>query len=680
MRFLNRKKWQVMPIDQDAIIRTAQELNIDAHAVLLAYTRGIEDTYSAAEFFGMEPAEDCDPFDFPDMEAAAKRIQKAVDDSESIAVYGDYDVDGVTATAILYTYLESLGANVTYYIPNRHTEGYGLNKSAVDTLHDKGVHLIVTVDNGISSVDEAEYIKSLGMELVVTDHHLPGEKLPDAVAVVDPHRQDCFLEFRDFVGAGVAYKLVCAMEGGINEVTENFIDLAALGTVADVMPLIGENRSIVRRGLYFISQNLRLGLYALRCAAGTAEKEATSSELAFALSPRINAAGRMGSAVRGLELLISRNRSQALQLADEISEENSHRQQTEQEILALAVEKIENDPAMKYSSVIVVDGEEWNDGVIGIVASRLVERYGKPSIVISKSGETATGSGRSLEGFSLYDALEASKETLTHFGGHKLAAGLGVESRRIDEFRMAINAYADNFEMPFAVQRIDYRLKLHSINEDLLEIVETMEPCGAGNPQPVFGLFNMKIESVSPIGSGKHIKLELSKQGAKIYAVKFSCTAADFPFGAGDVVDLAVQIKRNEYMNRVSVNIIIKNIRVHGLDEDKLLHEIRLFEKLMRGGRLSKEETALMTPDRELNAAVYRLVRSHSGWKSGVEMLCKVIDTDRFGAVMASVEAMKQLGLLFEKDEKLFLPESTGKVNFDDAPVIKRLKNMTEVI
>ena len=236
-----------MPIDQDAIIRTAQELNIDAHAVLLAYTRGIEDTYSAAEFFGMEPAEDCDPFDFPDMEAAAKRIQKAVDDSESIAVYGDYDVDGVTATAILYTYLESLGANVTYYIPNRHTEGYGLNKSAVDTLHDKGVHLIVTVDNGISSVDEAEYIKSLGMELVVTDHHLPGEKLPDAVAVVDPHRQDCFLEFRDFVGAGVAYKLVCAMEGVINEVTENFIDLAALGTVADVMPLIGENAAHRRK-------------------------------------------------------------------------------------------------------------------------------------------------------------------------------------------------------------------------------------------------------------------------------------------------------------------------------------------------------------------------------------------------------------------------------------------------
>ena len=230
-----------MPIDQDVIIQTARELNIDAHAVLLAYTRGIEDIFSTAEFFGIEMPEECDPFDFTDMKAAADRVQKAVDEGESIAVYGDYDVDGVTATAILYTYLESLGADVTYYIPNRHTEGYGLNKDAIYSLYQKGVNLIVTVDNGISSLEEAEYIKSLGMELVITDHHLPGEELPDAVAVVDPHRQDCFIEFKDFVGAGVAYKLVCAMEGGVNEVTESFVDLAALGTVADVLPLIGEN-------------------------------------------------------------------------------------------------------------------------------------------------------------------------------------------------------------------------------------------------------------------------------------------------------------------------------------------------------------------------------------------------------------------------------------------------------
>ena len=255
-----------------------------------------------------------------------------------------------------------------------------------------------------------------------------------------------------------------------------------------------------------------------------------------------------------------------------------------------------------------------------------------------------------------------------------------MESARIGEFRKAINDYADGFEMPFAVQRIDYRLKLHSINETLLDIIEIMEPCGAGNPQPVFGLFNMKIESITPIGSGKHLRLELSKGGERVQAVKFSCTAVDFPYSVGDTVDLAVQIKRNEYMNKVSVSIIIKNIRVHGIDEDKLLHEIRLFERLMRGNALSAEDCELMTPDRELNADIYRLIRSRSGWKSGIEMLCCVLGTDRFGAAMVSVEAMKQLGLIYEKDEKLFLPESTGKVNFDDAPVIKRLKTLSEVI
>ena len=668
-----------MPINQDAIIQTAEDLNIDPHAVLLAYTRGIEDVYAAAEFFGLEPADEAFPLDFPDMDKAVERIRKAVDDFESIAVYGDYDVDGITATAVLYSYLEDLNANVSYYIPDRHTEGYGLSKSAVDKLHDRGVKLIITVDNGISAIEEAKYIKELGMELVITDHHLPSEELPDAVAVVDPHREDCLLEFKDYVGAGVAYKLICALEGEADEATEKYIDLVALGTVADVMPLLCENRSIVKRGLYKIAESPCIGISALRGAAATTEKEPTSSELAFALSPRINAAGRMGNAERGLKLLISTDRKEAQLLAEEISEENTSRQKTEQEITALALEQIENTPSMMYDSVLVVDGEDWNDGVIGIVASRLAELYGRPAIVISRNGETAKGSGRSIDGFSLYDALNAVKDTLTHFGGHKLAAGLGVESARIDEFRKAINAYASQFEMPFMIQRIDYKLKLHSINETLLEIAETMEPCGAGNPQPVFGLFNMKIESITPIGSGKHLRLELSRAGSRIQAVKFSCTAAEFPFEKGDFVDLAAGIKRNEYMNRVSVSIIIKNIRPHGVNEEKLLHDIRLFERLMRGGELNTSEASQMLPDRELNAAVYRFIRSRGGWDYGTEILCTRLNEERYAAVMCSIEAMKQLSLLEADGDRLRLPASVAKVSFEDAAIIKRLKALTEV-
>ncbi len=672
---MNRKKWQVMPIDQEAIIQTAEDLNIDPHAVLLAYTRGIEDVCAAAEFFGLEPFDESFYLDFPDMEKAADRIRKAVDDFESIAIYGDYDVDGVTATAVLYLYLESINANVSYYIPDRHTEGYGLSMSAIDKLHERGVKLIVTVDNGISAIKEAEYIKELGMELVITDHHLPGETLPDAVAVVDPHREDCSLEFKDFVGAGVAYKLICAIEGESNESTEKYIDLVALGTVADVMPLVGENRSIVKRGLYRIATAPSVGISALREVAGTTDKEPSSSELAFALSPRINAAGRMGSAERGLKLLVSRDREEASLIAEEISEENTLRQKTEQEITALALQQISETPSMAYDSVLVVDGDDWNDGVIGIVASRLVELYGKPAIVISKNGSTAKGSGRSIDGFSLYDALNAVKENLTHFGGHKLAAGLGIESEKIEDFRKAINEYASQFEMPFMTQRIDYKLKLHSINETLLEIAETMEPCGAGNPQPVFGLFKMKIENITPIGSGKHIRLDLSKGGNKIQAVKFSCTAADFPYEKGDCVDLAVGIKRNEYLNRVSVSIIVKNIRPHGVNEDKLLHDIRMFERLMRGDEITNEQAADMLPDRELNAAVYRFIRSRGGWRHGVEILCSRLNVERYGAVFCSIEAMKQLSLLKADGERLILPPASSKVSFDDAPVIKNLIN-----
>ncbi len=675
---MNRKKWQVMPFDQDAVLQTAEELNIDPHAVLLAYTRGIEDVYSAAEFFGVEEGEYADPFDFPDMEKAVERIRQAVDNFESIAVFGDYDVDGVTATAVLYMYLESLGAKVSYYIPDRHSEGYGLSKEAVKKLCDCGINLIVTVDNGISAVEEAEYIKSLGMELVVTDHHLPGDVLPDAVAVVDPHRADCYLDFKDYVGAGVAYKLICAMEGEENEITESYLDLVALGTVADVMPLTNENRDFVRRGLYNMAMSSRKGIDAIRKIAATQDKIPTSSELAFAIAPRINAAGRMGSAERGLKLLLSKDSFEAEDFAKEINDENAARQQTEQEISALALKQIEETPDMKYDSVLVVDGEGWNDGVIGIVASRLVEKYGKPSIVITRTGENAKGSGRSIDGFSLYDALNSVGHMLTHFGGHKLAAGLGIDSSRIDEFRKAINDYARDFDMPFMVQRIDYKLKIHSINETLLAITETMEPCGAGNPQPVFGLYNMTVEGVTPISSGKHIRVDLSKNGNTVKAVMFSCTAAKFPYEKGDVVDLAVSVKRNEYLGRVSVSIIIKNIRFHSVDEDRLLSEIRLFERLCRGESLYKDDAFALLPERELTAKVYRLIKNRESWGYDTEILCHRISENRYGAVCVSIEALKETGVILETEGVLTLNPTNKKVNLEEAPIILKLKKFIE--
>ncbi len=675
---MNRKKWQIMEFDQETVLQIAEELNIDAHAVLLAYTRGITDTYSVAEFFGIEQGEIVDPFDFPDMDKAVKRIREALDNCESIAVYGDYDVDGLTASALLYRYLEISGGNVSYYIPDRHKEGYGLNKESIEKLKSHGIRLIITVDNGISAIDEAEYIKELGMQLIVTDHHLPGEKMPDAVAVVDPHRDDCLLEFKDYVGAGVAFKLICALEGEANEITDRFLDLVALGTVADVMPLVHENRSFVKDGLYKIATDTRMGIDMIRKAASTNDKIPTASELAFTIAPRLNAAGRMGSAQRGLKLLLSLDSGEARDLAIEIHEENVHRQQTEQEISKLAIDQIENTPDMKYSSVLVVDGEDWNDGVIGIVASRIVEKYGKPAIVIAKSGDTAKGSGRSVDGFSLYDALNACSEHLTHFGGHKLAAGLGIESEKIDIFRKAINEYARDFDMPFAIQRIDYKLKLHSINETLLEIVEIMEPCGAGNPQPVFGLYNMKIEAINPIASGKHLKIDLSRGQNKIQAVKFSCVQADFPYEVGDVVDLAINVKRNEFLGKVSVSIIIKNIRFHSVDEDRILTEIRLFERLVRGEKLYKDDAFNLLPDRAFMAVVYKYIRQRGGFGKDMENLCVRINEQRYGAVCVSVRAMVEMGLLFQNGDNITVNKEAAKVDLESAPIILKLKQFIQ--
>ena len=333
---------------------------------------------------------------------------------------------------------------------------------------------------------------------------------------------------------------------------------------------------------------------------------------------------------------------------------------------------------MKYDSVLVVSGEGWNDGVIGIVASRIVEKYGKPAIVIATSGDTAKGSGRSVDGFSLYDALSAVSHTLTHFGGHKLAAGLGIETQRIDEFRKAINDYAKDFDMPFMIQRIDYKPKLQSINETLLEITDAMEPCGAGNPQAVFGLYKMTVEGITPIGSGKHLRLDLSKGGNTVKAVLFSCTAAKFPYEKGDVVDLAVSVKRNEYLGRVSVSIIIKIIRFHGVDEDRVLSEIRLFERLSRGERLYKDDAFALLPERELMANVYRLLRSRQSWSYGEEVLCKRIGEERYGAVCVSIRAMIETGLIQENDGILTVNQTTEKVNLEQAPVIMKLKGFIE--
>lgn len=677
---MSRKKWIVRSGNKEDATMFAEKLGVSPYAALIASTRGINTIDGAREFFGLNERKSVDPMDFPDMYAAVKRIQKALDEFERIAVYGDYDADGVTSTALLYSYLEMQGADVVYYVPNRHTEGYGLSYEAIDKLSMMGVKLIITVDNGISAVDEAKYIRELEMELIVTDHHLPSEALPQAVAVVDPHRTDCNLKFKDYAGVGVAYKLICALEGEENGITDSFVDLVTVGTVADVMPLIKENRELVRRGVNMLADSDRIGIQALIEAAGLGSRKMTSTSVAFGICPRINAAGRMGSADRAIRLLLSDDYDEAMLLAQEINDENVTRQQTEQDILIQAVEQISENPEWQYQNVLVVAGEGWHDGVVGIVASRLVEKYGKPTLVITIDGDDAKGSGRSIEGFNLYDAISHCSGCLTHFGGHTLAAGIGLKATDIDAFRTVINDYSDTIEMPFPVQNIDFKLNPACVNTEMLETVEQLEPFGAGNPQPIFGLYNMTVTDIQPIGNGKHLRVVLERNGVSLQTVKFRTVQAEFPFVRGDVVDAAVGLEPNEYLGQIRVSILLKNIKLHDMVEDDLFSSMRDFSLLMRG-RSDGFDPSLLIPQRETTAAVYRFIRSVGRWNYDTETLCHRLDlwAEDYGQVAVAIESMLEMGVL-RRDENsgLSVPKTSEKVNLQDAPVLRRLRELSK--
>ena len=677
---MSRKKWIVRSGNKEDATMFAEKLGVSPYAALIASTRGINTIDGAREFFGLNERKSVDPMDFPDMYAAVKRIQKALDEFERIAVYGDYDADGVTSTALLYSYLEMQGADVVYYVPNRHTEGYGLSYEAIDKLSMMGVKLIITVDNGISAVDEAKYIRELEMELIVTDHHLPSEALPQAVAVVDPHRTDCNLKFKDYAGVGVAYKLICALEGEENGITDSFVDLVTVGTVADVMPQIKENRELVRRGVNMLADSDRIGIQALIEVAGLGSRKMTSTSVAFGICPRINAAGRMGSADRAIRLLLSDDYDEAMLLAQEINDENVTRQQTEQDILIQAVEQISENPEWQYQNVLVVAGEGWHDGVVGIVASRLVEKYGKPTLVITIDGDDAKGSGRSIEGFNLYDAISHCSGCLTHFGGHTLAAGIGLKATDIDAFRTAINDYSDTIEMPFPVQNIDFKLNPACVNTEMLETVEQLEPFGAGNPQPIFGLYNMTVTDIQSIGNGKHLRVVLERNGVSLQTVKFRTVQAEFPFVRGDVVDAAVGLEPNEYLGQIRVSILLKNIKLHDMVEDDLFSSMRDFSLLMRG-RSDGFDPSLLIPQRETTAAVYRFIRSVGRWNYDIETLCHRLDlwAEDYGQVAVAIESMLEMGVL-RRDENsgLSVPKTSEKVNLQDAPVLRRLRELSK--
>ena len=660
----------------------AQTYGVPFFLAMLMNIRGLDDAAHLREFLGEgEPLSN--PFLLKDMDKAAARITRAVDNMEKIAVYGDYDADGVTSTAMLYSYLETRGADVIFYIPQREGEGYGMNMGAVEYLKEQGVSLIVTVDNGISSVQEVARANELGIDVVVTDHHRPQEILPDAVAVVDAYRPDDTSPYKHFSGVGIAFKLLMALEDGagdVEDLLEAYSDLAAIGTIGDIVPLTGENRTLIRAGLERLSQSDRPGVQALLENAGIAGKVLTSTNVAFTLVPRINATGRMGAPERAVRLLISGYEEEAEVLSEEICADNEERRRVEAEIAEAAFADIEAKGYMK-DRVVVVDGENWHHGVIGIVASRVTERCGKPCMIISRGETEAKGSGRSIEGFSLFEAICACGDLLIKFGGHPMAAGITLKPENIEAFRKRINQYAaEHFpQMPTQTVTLDCKLNPAALSVSMAQSLTQLEPFGNGNPQPVFGLFNMELSNVTPVGGGGHLRLTLEKNGAVITAMRFNTKPEELPYHIGDKIDLAVHLEAREFRGQPSLTVIVRDMKFAAFNTEKNIASLASFEKWQRGEVLSAEDKNRLYPDRACLAAIYRALRTVNGKETDQVRFVSQFGKDMtLGLFKTALLVFEERGLVHSEiaDDTFTatLIETSGKTDITRSPVLLALQ------
>lgn len=678
------KVWSVAKVNKERAIAMANKLEIPPLLAMMLDIRGITKEEDVINFL-QENKDFSDPFLMKDMDKAVERITTAVENGEKICVYGDYDADGVTSTSLLYSYLrDSLGADVMFYIPTRTGEGYGMNKGAVDKIHSLGVTLIITVDNGISAREEIDYANSLGIDTVITDHHMPSGAIPKAVAVVNAHQQDDKSPFKDFSGVGVAFKLVMAIEGeyaDVDSLLENFSDIATLGTIGDIVPLVGENRTLVKNGLRHIQNSDRIGINAMKQESGIAEKEINSSNVAFTLVPRINAGGRLGSSEKSVNLLLTEDEDEAVTIADKLGMDNRERQSIEKEILASIDEEVRRTPNIVNDKILVFAGKGWHQGVVGIAASRIKDIYDKPTIIIGIDDDgVARGSGRSVEGFSLCDAVFACSEHLTHYGGHPMAVGISLEKEKINDFRKAINAYCKDIKMPYNILHIDCKLNPNQLDLSILDCLSYIEPCGASNPSPIFGLYNMTVIATKEMGNGKHMRITLSRgQGqVPVYAVYFNHNFQSCSYRNGDIVDVAVSLDRNIYNGQENLSVIIKDIKYSQSNNEELIDSERIFDKFAKRYKLTKNEVMSILPTRNDFAYVYRFLKQNKGFIYGEYALVNALNYKiSMGKLIVILYSMKELGLINWLQglyQSIIEMKESGKVNLEDSVFIKKLK------
>ncbi len=621
-----------------------------------------------------------DPFLMKDMDKAVKVVQDALEEGKKITVFGDYDCDGVCATAILYSYLEAQGAEVDFYIPNRLTEGYGMNMEAVKTLVNRGTELVITVDNGVSAHNEAKLLKENGVQLVITDHHQPSETLPECEACVDPHRADDSSPFEDLCGAGLALMLLVAVEGDDEFILDRYSDLAALATVADVVPLKGENRFIVRRGLENIRNEQNAGLIRLIKAAKCSPAEISSGDLAFCVVPKINAAGRVASADKAVRLLLCEDDAdRAGTLAEELMQFNSERQRICDEILSDARKMMAEDPLIAKQRVIVLAKEGWHHGIVGIVCSRILEEYGKPVVMIGINGGSACGSVRSVEGFSAYRLLEDCAELLTKFGGHMGAGGFSLPADRIPEFTRRIHDYSrGNYpKMPEYVIYADMEITADVLTTENVEMLRVLEPFGEGNEAPLFRLTGCTVSDKAPRGeNGKFTAFKVTSSGMTIPVIAFNVRYADFFPNNGDRIDIIASAEINEYNGRKSVQLRLADYRSTSFEEDKFFAAMRVYEGICRGEGCDKRLLPRVLPqNRNELMPVFDMI-ARSGGRTA-EQLFAADGRVNYCKLRITLDAFSDAGLISVSEDGAIrlVPVAQKRDLFASGGYLDRLKN-----
>ena len=692
---MKMKRWVTAKPNLETVRSLARSCGFTPLAAAALCARGIDTPEAARAFLETDPAKLHDPMLLPDMAKARDTIRRAIEQGKKIAVFGDYDVDGVTSTCVMTRVLRSLGADVRHYIPDRLSEGYGLSMGAMDRLAQDGIGLIVTVDSGVSAFEEIARARELGMEVVVTDHHECREELPDANAVVNPKRADSTYPFAELAGVGVAFKLACAMAGDGQQraVLEQYADLVALGTVADVMPLIGENRIIVAAGLRRMAETQNVGLSMLLHESGQQGKRLTASTISFILAPRINAAGRLGHADMAAELFLTDDPRRAQTLAMALCEQNKQRQATENQILEQALQKLRREYDPLEDQVIVLAGEEWHHGVIGIVSSRICDRYACPTVLIALEDGIGKGSGRSVKGFNLYEALCDSAPLLERFGGHELAAGLTIREENIQQFRENMEAWAREHVNPrelMPILYIDCPIAPEFISTEATRGLDVLEPFGMGNPQPVFSMCDLLVEEITPISSDRHVRLTLSKDGQTYTAMLFGTGQGGCGFAQGNYVDAAFCLEINEYRGRCSVQLVIRDIQLSTCEvmaDQKILN---LYNRFMSDGALTAREARVLLPERRDLVAVWRhiLSRSEDGWLSVPDgALSRRVSWEsrreiNIGKLLVCLDVFSESRLLSyhfrEGQLNIVLKHIEGKADISKSVVLKTLQSMSK--